>query len=61
MNSVIVELIRKAELEQKELLSALANTPFDSLYQVGRTQGKLDGLKLAMQLLHGVIEDQDKS
>ena len=46
--------------EIKKLKDELSVASFDSLYDLGRIQGRIAGLELSMQLLETSYEDQDK-
>jgi hypothetical protein len=43
----------------KEESEALVSAPFDRLYTLGRAQGKIDGLKSALEILFKISEELD--
>lgn len=57
---VVLSLVREIKLAQQESTDALASIPFTSLYDVGRTQGKVDGFKQVLIILDQLLRDQDE-
>ncbi len=58
MDPIVSRLVQAIHEEIHEAHLALAKTPFDSLYSVGKVQGKIEGLAAALEILKAAIEDQ---
>lgn len=43
----------------KEETEAFVSAPFDSMYVVGRSQGKVDGLRAALEIFYKISEELD--
>lgn len=43
----------------KDETEAIVQSPFESMYSVGRAQGRIDGLKKAIETLYRISEEQD--
>lgn len=44
----------------EQLKTDLADANFDNLYDVGKLQGQVAGIEIAIALLHAAYEEQDK-
>lgn len=54
---VLLSFIRTIKQEQASKTEDIVAKNYDSLYAVGRAQGTLDGLRLALTLLEQVMSD----
>lgn len=56
-------LIKAFLLEMNKIIKdetdALVSAPFEQMYTVGRSQGRIDGLKTALETLYKISEEQD--
>ena len=43
----------------KDETESLVSAPFEQMYTVGRLQGRIDGLKTALETLYKISEEQD--
>jgi hypothetical protein len=55
----IAQYIGSVKAEIEDVKNALSSGLHADMYSVGRLQGKVDGLKAALQLLEADLESQD--
>lgn len=56
-----INLYLNALLEEiRSVQEGLGGNRFDTLYEVGKLQGKLEGLRAAILVLENLAEDQDR-
>lgn len=54
--ATLVAQVRKQISSEQEALSTVS---FEKLYNVGKIQGRVEGLRLALAILDEVLQDQD--
>lgn len=59
-DAVLSQCVQNIHSRIKEKMQGLAANRFEQLYEVGRLQGQVDGLKEALDCLSNALEEYDK-